>query len=86
MRSFSRFSLGFRSQRLQPAAGVLVALLFTVSGCGGSTGGDSSKTEAQLAHEAKVQAQLKQGKSISQIRAEVNGEPEPAKKLTKPRR
>ena len=81
MRSNSRLSLRTWDFLQREAAVGLAAMVFTVAGCGGLTGGGAS-TDAHAEQEAKVQALLKQGKSLSEIRAIMKGEPEP-KKQTK---
>jgi cytochrome c556 len=55
------------------AATGLAALFVLAAGCGG----EPPRTDAQLEQDAKVQALMKEGKSIGQIRAILKGEPDP---------
>jgi hypothetical protein len=51
----------------------LLGAVLALSGCGG----DPPRTDRQLEQDAKVQALLKEGKSISQIRSNIKGDPDP---------
>jgi hypothetical protein len=62
------------------ATAPLAVLILSVAGCGdGLSGGPPPKTEAELARETKVQALLKEGKSLSDGRAIMRGDPLPSK-------
>jgi hypothetical protein len=66
---------------LVPAASATVlVMLLSVVGCDGLSGGQPPQTEERKAHDSKVQALFKQGKSLSEIRAIMRGEPEPKSK------
>ncbi len=51
-----------------------------VVGCGGMTGSEPAKTEVAREKEQKIESLVKQGKSLSEIRAIMKGEPVPSKK------
>jgi len=53
---------------------LLVPLLWVV-GCDGLSGGQPPQTEARKEHDSKVQTLLKEGKSLSEIRSIMKGEP-----------
>jgi hypothetical protein len=65
------------------ARAILLASTLSAVGCGGLSGGPPPKTEAQLGNETKVQALLKEGKSLAEVRAIMRGEPVPHSKKGK---
>jgi hypothetical protein len=73
MRSFSALSARFGAYSREFQFFGLAAIVFANAGCGG----DAPKTEAQIEQNSKVDSMLKEGKSLSQIRAAVKGEPDP---------
>jgi hypothetical protein len=83
MRSSSSPSFRAPAYLRHIAAVGFTAVIVSMPGCGV---GDPPRTDAQLEQDAKVQALMKDGKSIGQIRAFLKGEPDPTKKQTKTRR
>lgn len=59
------------------ARAILLASILSAVGCGGLVGGPPPKTETQIANESKVQALLKEGKTLAEVRAIMKGEPLP---------